>query len=220
MQPRLPASLVLAALLLASPALSGCLGTAQATAKDHRSTAEDRASDWAGSPRLIEAIGVEGSFPTSFGASETNADQQADYWSKARDDPDVGDGHAEIWVYRFVSEEMPGTVLTVVVDKDGEVVHTHRADRAGDEAPIGEWEVGSDEAIETAKEANQGLREGTDKEHFGLVMRLAEDDDHDNPVWLIAGGGGDRSGGGGGVVTLDAVTGEVLSSSGGYRSTG
>lgn len=211
-----PAALLLAA-LVAAPALSGCLGSAQATAGDHASTAEDRASEWSSNPRMIQVVGLEGSFAFGFGDWAGSADEDAPYWDRARDDPDVGDGRTEIWVYRFVSEDDPDTVLEVVVDKEGEIVHTDEEPRGGDE-PVGEWSVDSDEAAETAREGNQGLREGTSSDHYGMVLLLQEDDDPENPTWTVVGGGGDASGGGGGIVVIDAVTGEVLSSRGGFGS--
>lgn len=208
---------ILLAMLVAAPAFSGCLGTAQATAGDQASTAEDRASQWSENPRMIQAVGVEGDFGSAFGGYEGDADEEASYWDRAREDPEVGDGRTEIWVYRFLSDQDPDTVFTVVVDKDGEIVATDEESRDEDDDPIGEWNVDSDEAAETAMETNAGLREGTSSENYGMVFVLQEDDDHQNPTWTVVGGGGDASGGGG-VVVIDAVTGEVLSSQGGFGS--
>ncbi len=206
---------ILAIVLVAGPMLGGCLGTAQATAMEEQPTAEDRAQQWAADAELVAIIGVEGTFPAYGG----HADQEASYWSRAAEDDELGDGHCEIWAYRFVSEQRPDQVFTVVVDKDGEVIDTSTGD-GGDDRPIGSYEIDSDEAAEIAFEANQGLAEGTSKEHYGLVLNLAQDDDHANPVWTIAGGGGDGTGGGGGVVVIDAATGEILSNHGGYSSGG
>lgn len=208
------------AVVLASPALAGCLGTAQATAMEHQSTAEDRAQEWADHPRLVEIKGIEGSFPAAFGMGGGFGDTNKDYWDRAREDPTKGDGHAEIWVYRFLSEQDPDTVFEVVVDKDGNIVDTDREPRQSDDEVLGDVEVDSDEAIETAKDASEGLDEGTSKDTYGLAMMLSKKDQHENPVWMIAGGGGDSSGGGGGYAIIDAVTGEVLEAGGGFGGPG
>lgn len=209
------------AVLLASPALAGCLGTAEATAMEHQSTAEDRAKDWADHPRLIEIRGMEGSITQAFGGMSANfGDTDEPYWDRARDDPNKGDGHAEIWVYRFLSEDDPDTVFEVVVDKDGNIVDTDREPRQSGDQVLSDVEVDSDEAIEAAKDASPGLDESTAKETYALAMVLDQDDEHENPVWKIAGGGGDSSGGGGGYALIDAVTGEVLQSGGGFGGPG
>ncbi|MDX1611337.1 MAG: hypothetical protein R3185_03140, partial [Candidatus Thermoplasmatota archaeon] len=103
----------------------------------------------------------------------------------------------------------------VVVDRDGQVVEEKEVDR-GDHQPLEDWEVDSDEAMEIAREANQGLAQGTDREHYGLVLVLEQDDGR--ATWFIAGGGGDERGGGGGFAIIDARTGEVIRSGGGFNT--
>lgn len=205
----------LLAVLLIAPALAGCLGNAQATAMEHRDTAEAHAAEETNNPRIVKIVGAEGTFSGMAGMDGAWTD--ADYWDRARDDPNPGDGHAEIWVYQFVGEDDPDTLYTVVLDRDGEVVAESQDARDGED-PIGEWNVDSDEAMETAKEANDGLREGLSADNHGVALILEDDGSHANPTWRIAGGGGGADGAGGGTVLVDAVTGEVLESEGGSWS--
>lgn len=238
-------SIMLAALLLAAPVLAGCIGSAQATAMEEQDTAEDLAQDWDDDVQLVSIVGLEGNFPGGAWAGMgdwdwdwdwdwdharpgPSADAQAsytvqqssagsgDYWERAADDDDVGDGKCELWAYRFISPNKPGQAYVVVVDRDGELVHQGIEDKDGDDVPLGAWEIDSDEAADIALDANEGLRQGTSSEHYGIILVLGHDEDRGNAVWFIAGGGGDSSGGGGGMVILDGVTGEVYESQGGF----
>lgn len=230
---------ILMVALVAAPALSGCL-TAQATAMQYQDTAHARAQDWDPDAELAGIFGVEGTFGAMFGgvpwmgpspqmsgsmdwdgsgpgASAQSQHGEKAYWSRAREDPNVGDGRTEFWIYGFVAEGR-SEAFYVVVDRDGEVLDTGTTARDEDTVPVGQYNVDSDRALQIAKDANQGLEEGLDSENFGLVMGLKRDADQDHARWFVAGGGGDESGGGGGFVVIDAVTGEVLESQGGFGS--
>jgi hypothetical protein len=207
-------ALAIAAILVTTP-LAGCLGSAQAaTAQQEESQARDEAQTWADDAELASVVGIEGAFVAGFTAFGAGS---ADHWDRANEDDDIGDGRCKVWKYTFVSESKPDEAYFVVVDHEGEIVDSGTEDR-DDQGPIGEWSFDSDEALDTAKDANEGLERGTSSENYGLVIVLDDDEDYENPTWFVAGGGGDSSGGGGGVVVVDAVTGDVLSSSGGYGS--
>lgn len=205
---------MLAALVVLAPALAGCLGTAGATAMEHESTAEDEARAWADEPRLIAIYGAEGSFQGAAGFVDASWSDEA-HWEQAREDPDPGDGHAELWLYRYLAEDRPNTVYEVVVDKDGEVLAQQERERTAGDEPLGEVNLDSDDALEAAKEASDGLRQGLEADNYGVIAMLDDRQGYGNPTWTVAGGGGDRSGGGGGYAVVDAVTGEVLEVHGG-----
>lgn len=139
------------------------------------------------------------------------------YWSRTADDGDVGDGRCEFWVYAFVAEGREEAYF-VVVDRDGDILDEGAAERDDDLRPVGEWNIDSDRALDIAKENNQGLRQGLDSENFSVVSVLNRDAGEDHATWTIVGAGGDASGGGGGMVVIDAVTGQVLRSHGGFGS--
>lgn len=202
--------------LVAAPALSGCL-TAQATAMQHRPTAQDRARQWDADAELAGVLGIEGSMPNDLPGYWHGNAPDGNFWTRARDDPTVGDGHTEFWIYAWVADGNPDAFF-VVVDRDGEVLDSGTTEREEDMVPVGTWGIDSDRALEIAKENNQGLREGLDRENFALMEALSRDPGDDHATWTIAGGGGDASGGGGGFVVLDAVTGDVLQSQGGFGS--
>lgn len=233
MRRMIPVAIVL---MVAAP-MAGCI-TAQATAMQYRDAAHARANEWDSGAELAQIVGVEGQFESamssgSFGGSSGSGSYggygdyggsgdtrvrsshgDAPYWDRAKDDPRVGDGRAEFWVYSFVAEGRDETFI-VVVDQDGQVID-NGTEAKEDDVPIGTWNVDSDRALQIAKDNNEGIRRGTDSDNFGLVMVLDRDPDQDNARWTVVGGGGDASGGGGGVVIIDAVTGEVLSSQGGF----
>lgn len=200
--------LALAALLAALPLLAGCVGTAQATAKDSLNPADEAAKAWAADAELARITGAEGAWR----ASEARA---ADF-ARAASDEKVGDGRCEVWAYRYVAASQ-ARAYVVVVDRDGRVVRAGEEAKQPGERALGAWRVDSDEALRIAKGASEGLREGTQKESFGVVSTLKLDA-AGTPVWTVTGGGGDRTGGGGGVVRLDAANGKVLSAEGGYGS--
>lgn len=204
------------ALAMASSALAGCLGTAGATAMQHKSTAQEEAQAWSKEARLVKVVGVEGLFNATPGFASSALAPQAPWWDRAASDPDPGNGFAEVWVYRFVDPGADGLVFTVVVDASGDIVAAEEDEASSQATPLGTWSVDSDEALGIALEVNRGLREASGTAHFGLVSILEHDADREGPVWRIAGGGGDEDGGGGGHVLLDAVTGQVIESQGGF----
>lgn len=210
-----PRVVLLAAVLLATPVLAGCVGGAEAaTAQQEQSTAEDHAQDWAADATLVGIVGVEGNvFNQQMGQGMMETACEGDYWDRAQEDGDVGDGYSEFWVYIFDSEEKSG-LRAIALDANGELVQECTNEDTDGMMPVGEWSVDSDEATETAIEANEGLAKGLESDYHGLAMILLNDPQHENAVWRIAGGGGDASGGGGGFAVVDAVTGEVLDTQG------
>lgn len=207
---RLPILLALAS-LVASPALAGCIGTAAASATEAMSAADEAARAWDADAQLVNIVGIEGTFPAlvaaAFGASSGSD------WSAAEDDKTVGDGLAELWAFRYVAPEKTRAYV-VVVDKDDDVVRAEESFRRDDE-PLGSWSVDSDDALDIARDANDALAKGVARDEFGVFALLH----HENggPEWVIAGGGVDDLGVGGGFVRIDARTGDVLESAGGYR---
>lgn len=225
----------LAIALLAAAPLAGCI-TAQATAMQYQDAAHARAQEWDNRAELAQIVGVEGQFEAAMsdgswggsggyggwgswgGSSDARVQSShgdAAFWDRAKDDPNVGDGRAEFWVYTFVAEGRDEKFI-IVVDQDGEVLHNGTETREDEDVPVGTWNVDSDRALQIAKDNNEGIRRGTDSDNFGLVMVLDREPDQDHARWLVVGGGGDASGGGGGIVVIDAVTGEVESSQGGF----
>lgn len=213
-RPRLRLSLLLAALaLVAAPALAGCIGTAVATsAKEHKSAADAAAQAWSADARLAQIVGVEGTLGAAM--SMFGAGPAGDF-EAAGDDESVGDGKAEVWVYRYVAASKAQSYV-VVVNKEGDVVRQGTEAKDADDRPLGAWELDSDEAIRVALEANEGLRRGVEGTLFGVVSVLHQEAGS-NAVWLVAGGGAGNAGGGGGHVIVDALTGKVLSSEGGFE---
>lgn len=215
-----PAILALASLLV----LAGCLGAAQgATARGSLSPADQAAGAWDPGAELARIVGVEGTFGFAWmggfaGAWSGHAawwGGGATHWERSAEDPRVGDGRCEVWVYRYVAPNRD-EAFVVVVDRNGTVVRQGPDEREDDDVPVGEWRIDSDRALAIAKEANQGLREGLGGQRFSVVEVLGREPARERGAWLVAGGGGGPGGGGGGFVLLDAVSGEVLRSEGGF----
>jgi hypothetical protein len=215
--------MLLAAVAIASTALAGCfLGSAAAgTAKAEESTATDHAKDeWASDAQLVAVIGFEGQSDGEAGFDFPADDEKAaQFFAKANQDDNVGDGKAEVWAYAYMAGSKSDQVYVVFVERDGTVLGAdeYPAEDMDDLRPIGEYEVNSDEALRIAKEEDEGLRNGLESGNYGVVMGLAypasDDFETQNAVWFVAGGGGDMEGGDGGFVVLDAVTGAVIFSS-------
>lgn len=202
--------ITLALALLTAPALAGCIQGAQAaTAEERADPASEAAETWADDAELAAATGMEGEVSDGHGRAE------ADHWDRARDDEDIGDGRCKVWQYTFVAESKPDEVYVVAVDEDEEILSEQTRPRSDPDVALGSWEIDSDEALGIARDANEHLAEGIDGGNYGLLIELDRDPDDENPTWFVAGGGGDSSGGSGGIVLLDAVTGDVLESSGG-----
>lgn len=202
------------ALLLVSVAslvLAGCVGSAQAaSAKQNLAPADEAAKAWDPEARLVQIVGVEGTF-ASLAAAFAKASTQD--FAPAGEDETIGDGLAEVWVYRYVAAAKAKSFV-VVLDKEGGVVRKGEEAKRDDDRPLASWVLDSDEAMTLALKANDGLAKGVEGRYFGVVSVLHQES-AGNPVWLVAGGGGDLTGGAGGHVVLDAVTGKVLSSEGG-----
>ncbi len=216
-----PGALLVIALLLATPVLAGCIGGAEAaTAQEQQATADEKAQAWAPDAELVAIMGMEGNFFSHGMASNVaQAACEGDYWDRASEDGNVGDGRSEVWAYMYDSDQEPG-IRVIVLDADGSTIQecTSRDDQ---NAPaLGDWAIDSDEATAKAMDASEGLAQGTDKAYYGLAMVLVNDGSYANPVWYIAGGGGDMSGGGGGMAVIDAVTGDVLQAEGGFGNAG
>ena len=217
MTPRTAGALALAALVSAT-VLAGCIGSAAATAMETRSEADAAAQRWSPGAQLAQVVGVEGSLNLAAIASYMSgaaAYSGGDY-ERASSDEDVGDGRAEVWGYRYISSAKPKAYV-VIVDREGNVLKESEETRSSDFAtPVGAWSVDSDAALAIAKEKNDALRSGVTAENFGFVALLRQDSATANPTWIVAGGGGSLNGAGGGFVEIDAVTGKVLKSDGGF----
>lgn len=203
-------------------AFSGCLTASAATAKEHQGQATDDAqTEWASDAELVGIFGMEG---TNEGWDEgpwgAGEDQSENYFAEAEDDDEVGDGRAEVWAYGYQADTKPDEFYIVFFDKDGDRQGDMTIPAEDDMLPIGDYDVNSDEAVEKAKEAEDGIQAALDSENHFMVVFLAKHEDHPNPVWSVMAGGGGQSGdgsfgGGGGFAVVDAVTGEVLAHYGG-----
>jgi hypothetical protein len=213
MQPRsrLAAAALLAVLV---PALAGCTATAAAgSAIAMKGPADAAAKAWDPAAELAGVMGLEGAaaaWASGMGAFAWDRDTR---WERAERDPSVGDGKAELWLYFYLAGSK---AYVVVVDKDNNVVRKAEMPKPAEARPLGPWTLNSDDALRIAKEHNQGLREGLEAQRFGVMAGLRHDPDHGRATWTVMGGGGDRTGGGGGMVVLDATSGQVLASHGGF----
>lgn len=172
---RLGALLLCAALLTA-----GCIGTVEAgTAKEHRSTADERAERFAGPD--AELISVAG--------FETNVTDEG-YYADERDDPEdaakgpsddtIGDGEAPAWVYTYQTSNM---TYRVTVADNGTVIANETEDDVDEDAvPIGEWEVTSEEAADIVADNNDGWT--TSEDGFGFYA-LARENETSDPIWTL-----------------------------------
>lgn len=172
---RLGALLLCAALLTA-----GCIGTVEAgTAKEHRSTADERAERFAGPD--AELISVAG--------FETNVTDEG-YYQDERDDPEdaakgpaddtIGDGEAPAWVYTYQTSNL---TYRVTVAQNGTVIANETEDDVDEDAvPIGEWEVTSDEAADIVADNNDSWT--TSEDGFGFYA-LARENEATDPIWNL-----------------------------------
>lgn len=216
---------ILSLVCVVALALSGCLTASAATAKEHQGKATDEAqSEWAADAQLVGIFGMEG---TNQGWEEgpwsAGEDQSKNYFASAEDDDDVGDGRSEVWAYGYQADSKPDEFFIVFFDKDGDRQGDMTVPAEDDMLPIGDYELNSDEAVDKAKEAEDGIETALETENHFMVVFLAKAEDHPNPVWSVMAGGGGQSddgsyGGGGGFAVVDAVTGEVLAHFGGSGS--
>lgn len=205
-------------------ALSGCIGTAAATAVEAQKAAQSKAQAWNPNAQLAGIMGIEGTFNMGWMAGymmsmSTQGDHASAsaHFEASDEDKKVGDGRCLVWAYRWVAPGVPGYYM--VVEKEKKVVFEGYVENPSDAAvPLGDFKVDSDDALRIAKEANEGFRRGVESEHFGLVERLNKDAGHEHPEWIVAGGGGSSQGAGGGMVRIDAVTGLVLENQGGFMT--
>lgn len=216
-RPGIRLSTLLASLAVAASLLvAGCVGTAAAaSAKDNKGAADAAAKAWDPNAQLAQIVGVEGTLGAALSLMGVSG---AGDFGSARDDQNVGDGLAEVWAYRYVAPSK-AQAYVVVVGKDGGVTRQGTEAKRAEDRPLGAWEIDSDDALRVALDANEGLRNGVGRGLFGVVSVLHQEGGA-NAVWLVAGGGADASGGGGGHVLLDALTGKVLSSEGGFGDAG
>lgn len=172
---RLGALLLCAALLTA-----GCIGTVEAgTAKEHRSTADERADRFAGPD--AELISVTG-FETNVTDEGWYADERDDPEDAAKGPADdtIGDGEAPAWVYTYQTSNL---TYQVTVAQNGTVIANETEDDVDEDAvPIGEWEVTSDEAADIVADNNDGWT--TSEDGFG-VYALARENETTDPIWNL-----------------------------------
>ncbi len=210
---RLTASAVLMALSLSlGSLLPACDQADGSSALAHRDRAFAAAREWDQGAELTRVIGFEGVNWAELveGFSYGAVDEAT---SRSANDDEVGDGHSEIWIYRFASTGKP-EAYSVVIDGDGDVLSKEPEELDDGDIPVEEWTIDSDEAAEIATDRNPHLRRGAEAENAGIVLILQRDSATGNATWKVAGGGGDSRGGGGGEVIVDAVTGEVVKSHG------
>lgn len=215
----LSAAITLGLLALAS-LLAGCLQSEDdSTARATLPVAEADAKSWDRDARLVGIVGTEGRLPgglhEGFGWYRGPQTSSLAVPSSAPSDSQVGDGRCEGWVYRFLAGD-GRRVLSLFVWHNGTVLSRSVESARSDDRPVGAWRIDSDEAVRLAKRANGGLQKAAESQHAGLVEILRPGTSGDAAEWLVAGGGGGENGGGGGQVLIDAVTGRVLSSQGGY----
>lgn len=211
----LPGALALVALL--AVVVSGCTNAAAGTALAAKAPADQSAQAWSSDAQLAGLMGMEGAFVGSsfMTMAMSGTWGSGESFSGSERDPRVGDGRTEFWMSFYTSPTKQGGYV-VVVDKDNKVVRSRAISEAMSAQPVGAWSINSDDALQRAKEANQGLREGLDANRFGVLSGLRHDPEFGRATWTILGGGGDREGGGGGLVVLDANTGAILKSEGGF----
>lgn len=204
---------MLVALALAASMMAGCL-TAQATAQSLQPAADAKAQSWDRSARLVVITGMEGGNAELIGQAAAMGGAEGDHWSRAQDDPEPGNGRAELWVYTYRNDD--GEYLVVVVDRDRQILDELELPAFMDFPAIGHYQVDSDRAMQIAMKEHEGLRDARDGDGFGVMSTLVRPDVDDNPLWVIMGGYGSMPSGGGGMVILDALNGEVKASMGGW----
>lgn len=218
-------SVVAAIVCVASLVFAGCLTASAATAKEHQGKATDDAqSEWASDAEIVGIFGMEGTNQRwGEGPWRAGEDESANYFADAQDDDEVGDGRSEVWAYGYRSDSKPDEFFIVFYDKDGDRKGEITVPADDDLLPIGDYDVNSDEAVDKAKDAEDGIESALGSEHHFMVVVLVRSDDRPNPVWSVMAGGGGQSGedsfgGASGFAVVDAVTGEVLAHFGGSGS--
>jgi hypothetical protein len=207
---------LLVAGLFVSLALAGCLASA-ATAQSVQPDADAYAQSWDADARLVAIIGLEGRSAELASMGLDWMSDEDEHWERAEADPEPGNGQAEVWVFSYHGSE--DRALHVVLDGKGEILDAFEEARLTDLLPVGDYQVDSDEAMSIAMSENEGLQDARERDSFGVMSMLARPMEDYDPTWVIMGGFGDfREGAGGGFVVIDAMTGEVLFSHGGFRS--
>lgn len=214
---------LLSLLFVAALSLSGCIGTAAASAMEAQSPANEAARQWKPEAELNGVMGMEGTLHMEWMAAmmmqmaepASDSSSTPPHFDEAEKDKRVGDGRSMVWAYRYIAPDTPG--FFVVIEQDENVVYTkyiNDDDQKG--RSLGQWVIDSHEALRIAKEHNEGLREGVKGEQFGIMEKLERVETQEHATWIVAGGGAGPSGAGGGMVEIDAVNGAVLQNEGGF----
>ena len=223
MKPTVRSFAILAVAVLASAALSGCLGPAKGTVKREEGKAHDWARDhWSKNASYVGAFGMEGHSETidefDYTPWPSGDAQVGQLFARAKNDSNVGDGKAEAWAFGFISDEKPHQILVVFVDRGGKIVANLTFPRDPDLPiynAIGKYKINSDKALSIAKKNDKNLSKGLempDRVVFVVLIRL---NPIQAPMWFIAGGGGELGEGVesddfvGGFAVVDAITGRI-----------
>ncbi|MBW3583825.1 MAG: hypothetical protein KY455_12080 [Euryarchaeota archaeon] len=206
----------LLAVVLLAPALllSGCLSEeidGLASARVHLETAGAEAKAWNGEALLLGVMAVEPSDAERL-ANEEDAPPYAASMSYM-DDPFVGDGLAQAWLYLYGHDE---EAFLVVVDHNGRVAdtlvvteeneETLQLEDVTDASPLGPWHIDSDEAARRAAAEVEGFAALAGRSDGNAFVSLHRPDDTSPPLWFL--GLWSRQGDGA-YVAVDAVNGTV-----------
>lgn len=183
----------------AALALTGCIGAlAQGTpAMEHRERADQQAHDAFPGADLVTVNAFEAN------ASISDDEDVENRWNHTVEDDAIGDGAAPAWVYEYRTGDQTG--YNIVVDEDGEIVHTERDDDVDEgAAPIEDWQITSTEAVEIVRDENDTWTVDEDGVAF---YHLSRENGTDDPIWVM---GESHEQHGLLVASVNATTGEFL----------
>lgn len=140
--------ITLASLAIVGVGFAGCLeapsflfaSDVEATAMEARGRADEAAATWRADARLVQAFALE--------MAEADEEVPAD--------PAVGNGRATVWWFSYASGNDTAE-WRVAADGNVTLMEEESSDHEDDLAPLGEWSVDSDRAIERALE-NESFR--------------------------------------------------------------
>lgn len=188
---------LLAALAFAGVALSGCLeapsflftADTEATAREHLDVAQGAAQAWSPDAKLVAVFSLE------------SADAEE---AELPTDPEIGNGRAVAWWYTF-HDGNESRVYRVAADGTlGQENATEAEPYVGDSLALGEWQVDSDRALETAR-GNETFRAVAEGGNASFAEGVANEEGATH--WFVAA----YSESGMVWALLDARTGELTS---------
>ncbi len=205
--------------LFTTVALAGCVSSGS-TASQLQMVADHNAENWHPDAELVMILGGEGttSLQHTFGqwdvaalhAPAVAALANASMWDRVVDDPEPGDGRAEIWSFVYRAGESDRH-LVLGFDRASDLLYEDELEQEPFSDTVRDYNVDSDQAVRIASQQEDAFTKFQEHERFTLTVLLVQEPEHPGPVWILLGAthGVEASGW---RVIVDAKNGDLLQS--------